>query len=69
MRVGPGTEYPVTWVYQRRHLPFEVVDEVDAGWVHLRAHDGEEELDYPRFADHSPHLSRSELPHRGPSAT
>ena len=42
MRVGPGTEYPVTWVYQRRHLPFEVVDEVDAGWVHLRAHDGEE---------------------------
>ena len=45
MRTGPGVRYPVDWVYQRRHLPVEVVAEFDTwrrirdpggseGWVH-----------------------------------
>ena len=45
LRTGPGTRYPIDWVYQRRDLPVEVIDEFDtwrrirdsegtAGWVH-----------------------------------
>jgi len=45
LRAGPGVRYPVEWVYQRRHLPVEVVAEYDTwrkirdwqgtqGWVH-----------------------------------
>ncbi|MDE8342662.1 MAG: SH3 domain-containing protein [Acidocella sp.] len=44
-RVGPGTQYPVEWIYQRRHLPVEIVREFEVwrlvaepdgtrGWVH-----------------------------------
>ena len=44
-RTGPGTRYPIDWVYRRRNLPVEIVDEYDtwrrirdfegtAGWVH-----------------------------------
>ncbi|HBT40490.1 MAG TPA: hypothetical protein DEB21_00120, partial [Rhodospirillaceae bacterium] len=25
MRSGPGVQYPVDWVYRRRHLPIEVI--------------------------------------------
>lgn len=28
-RVGPGTNYPISWVYTRRHLPVEVVAEYE----------------------------------------
>jgi SH3-like domain-containing protein len=45
MRTGPGTRYPIDWVYRRRGLPMEVIDEFDtwrrvrdsegtSGWVH-----------------------------------
>ena len=45
LRAGPGTRYPVDWVYSRRDLPVEVILEFDAwrkvrdwqgteGWVH-----------------------------------
>ncbi len=45
LRVGPGLQYPVKWVYHRRGLPLEVLREFDVwrlvkdpwgakGWVH-----------------------------------
>lgn len=44
-RAGPGTRYPIEWVYRRRNLPVEIVREFDVwrlvrdeegteGWVH-----------------------------------
>jgi SH3-like domain-containing protein len=51
LRTGPGTTYPVDWVYVRRGLPVEVVAEFDVwrkirdwqgtlGWVHQSMLDG-----------------------------
>lgn len=51
LRTGPGTMYPVEWVYVRRGLPVEVVAEFDVwrrirdwqntvGWVHQSMLDG-----------------------------
>lgn len=45
MRTGPGRQYPIEWVYQRRGLPMEVIAEYDqwrqvrdfegtTGWIH-----------------------------------
>ena len=45
MRAGPGVRYPIEWVYRRRGLPVEIIDEFgnwrrirdwegDLGWVH-----------------------------------
>ncbi len=45
MRTGPGIRYPIDWVYKRRGLPVEIVDEFETwrrirdwqgteGWVH-----------------------------------
>lgn len=45
LRTGPGIRYPIDWVYRRRGLPVEIVDEFDTwrrirdwqgteGWVH-----------------------------------
>ncbi len=45
VRTGPGTRYPVEWVFQRRNMPVEVISEFDTwrrirdwqgatGWVH-----------------------------------
>ena len=45
LRVGPGTRYPIDWVYKRRDLPVEIEREFDVwrlvvvpdgtkGWVH-----------------------------------
>lgn len=45
LRTGPGTRYPIDWVYHRRGMPVEIVDEFDTwrrirdwqgteGWVH-----------------------------------
>lgn len=45
MRVGPGREYPLSWVYKQKNLPLKVIAEFDVwrkvidhegttGWVH-----------------------------------
>ena len=45
MRTGPGVRYPVDWVYHRKSMPVEVVNEFDTwrkvrdvrggqGWIH-----------------------------------
>ena len=45
MRAGPGTRYPVEWIYRRRGLPVQIIAEFDTwrkvrdwngtvGWVH-----------------------------------
>lgn len=45
MRAGPGTRYPIDWVYKRRDLPMEIEREFEVwrlvvdpdggkGWVH-----------------------------------
>jgi SH3-like domain-containing protein len=45
LRTGPGTQYPVTWIYRRSMLPIEIIAEYrnwrkirdwqgDEGWVH-----------------------------------
>ena len=45
LRTGPGTRYPIDWVYTRQELPVEIIDEFDnwrrirdwqgtVGWVH-----------------------------------
>jgi SH3-like domain-containing protein len=51
VRSGPGTRYPITWVYRRENLPVEVIEEFDywrkikdvegtSGWVHKQMIDG-----------------------------
>lgn len=39
LRTGPGTRYPIDWIYQRRGLPVEVTDEFE-DWRRIRDHDG-----------------------------
>lgn len=39
LRTGPGRQYPVDWVYSRRGLPLEVIDEHGA-WRKVRDHEG-----------------------------
>jgi SH3-like domain-containing protein len=45
IRTGPGTRYPIQWVYRKQGLPVEIIEEYDAwrkirdiegtvGWVH-----------------------------------
>jgi SH3-like domain-containing protein len=45
LRAGPGTRYPIEWVYKRRELPVEILREFEVwrlvqdpdgikGWVH-----------------------------------
>lgn len=41
LRTGPGTRYPVSWVYQRRYLPMEVIQETE-DWRRVRDPDGTE---------------------------
>jgi len=41
MRTGPGTRYPIEWVYTRRGLPVEVIAEYDI-WRRVRDPDGAE---------------------------
>ena len=40
-RTGPGTRYPIKWVYQRKNLPVEIIQEFD-NWRKIRDIDGEE---------------------------
>jgi SH3-like domain-containing protein len=39
MRSGPGTRYPVEWVYRRRDLPMEILREFDV-WRLVKDQDG-----------------------------
>ena len=39
MRVGPGREYPSSWIYQRADLPVKIV-EVYKGWKKIEDPDG-----------------------------
>jgi SH3-like domain-containing protein len=39
LRTGPGTRYPIDWIYRRRGLPVEIVDEFE-DWRRVRDHDG-----------------------------
>jgi len=39
LRTGPGIRYPIDWVYQRRGLPVEVIDEFEA-WRRIRDREG-----------------------------
>ncbi|MDE1901338.1 MAG: hypothetical protein KGI37_06825 [Alphaproteobacteria bacterium] len=41
MRTGPGTRYPIEWVYTRRGLPVEVIAEYDV-WRRVRDSEGAE---------------------------
>lgn len=41
VRAGPGTRYPIEWVFQRAGLPVEVVSEFDT-WRKIRDVDGTE---------------------------
>lgn len=51
VRAGPGTRYPIQWIYRHGGLPVEIVEEFDqwrkirdvegsAGWVHKTMLDG-----------------------------
>jgi len=51
VRTGPGTRYPIQWVYRRAGMPVEVIEEYDlwrkirdvegtTGWVHKTMLDG-----------------------------
>jgi len=46
LRAGPGTQYPINWVYKRRGMPVEVIRDLDnwrrvrdrwgtVGWIHV----------------------------------
>lgn len=39
MRKGPGTRYPIEWVYQRKNLPVEILEEF-GHWRRVRDADG-----------------------------
>lgn len=41
LRVGPGDQYPIAWVYRRPGLPLEVIAEFDV-WRRVRDWQGEE---------------------------
>ena len=41
VRAGPGVQYPIAWVFQRRGLPVEVVAEFEL-WRKVRDRDGAE---------------------------
>jgi len=39
MRVGPGREYPLAWIYKRKGLPVKVIAEFDV-WRKVEDHEG-----------------------------
>lgn len=41
VRTGPGLRYPVSWIFQRRHMPVEVVAEYE-NWRRIRDWEGSE---------------------------
>ena len=40
LRAGPGKDYPILWVYQRKGLPVEIIEEFDT-WRRVRDRDGD----------------------------
>lgn len=40
LRSGPGPDYPVLWVYKRRHLPVEIIEEYE-NWRKIKDMGGE----------------------------
>ncbi|PCH99565.1 MAG: hypothetical protein COB76_05420 [Alphaproteobacteria bacterium] len=40
-RTGPGTRYPIKWVYQKNNMPVEITQEFDT-WRKIRDVEGEE---------------------------
>ena len=48
VRVGPGTQYPISWVYKQKYWPVEAVAK-HQGWYKIRDVDGEEGWIYGRF--------------------
>ena len=40
LRMGPGRQYPISWILQRRHLPVEIVEEFEH-WRKIRERSGE----------------------------
>src|SRR3546814_20543597 len=70
LRTGPGTRYPIDWVYQRRGMPVEIIDEFDTwrrirdwqgteGWVHQSMVQGPPGL---LVTGRQPHLPRARAP-------
>ena len=41
VRFGPGKQYPINWVFARKGLPVEIIEEFDT-WRKIRDYDGEE---------------------------
>jgi SH3-like domain-containing protein len=41
MRAGPGREYPIRWIYNRRDLPVKIIEEYDV-WRKIEDHEGDE---------------------------
>ena len=41
LRAGPGSQYPIEWIYVRESLPVEVIAEFD-NWRRIRDHEGVE---------------------------
>jgi len=39
LRTGPGKRYPIDWIYRRRGLPVQIIDEFGA-WRRVRDRDG-----------------------------
>ena len=48
MRVGPGEDYKISWVYHRQHLPLKVLRLKEA-WRYVRDPDGAEGWVHQRF--------------------
>ena len=59
VRTGPGTRYPIQWVYRRAGMPVEVIEEYDlwrkirdiegtTGWVHKTMLDGKRNVTIAR---------------------
>lgn len=40
VRRGPGTDYPIDWVYRKRGIPLEVIAESN-NWRRIRDHEGD----------------------------
>ena len=52
MRVGPGEDYRISWVYHRQHLPVKVLREME-GWRLVQDQDGARGWIMLRFLSHA----------------
>lgn len=41
LRVGPGSEYPIEWIYKRANMPIEITAEYEV-WRKIKDHEGDE---------------------------